>query len=116
MALLYAEMMRFLLSGVVLVFLASSATTFPEKPAQAQTQTKAKDQFFTGVVTAIDETSLTVNRMVLGKNSSTKTFMITPETRFEGGRPGVRSQVTVRYLTAADGDRAVTVILRRSPK
>ena len=108
--------MRFLFPAVLLVFLASSATTFPQKPAQAQTQAKTKDQFFTGTVTAIDDTSLTVNRMVLGKNSSTKTFIVTAETRFEGGKPLVRSQVTVRFVTTSDGDRAVNVILRRSPK
>ena len=113
----YSEMMRFISSGILLAFLASSAPTpsFPQKPAQS-TQAKARDQFFTGTVTSIDDTSLTVNRMVLGKNSSTKTFLVTTETRFEGGRPRAGSQVTVRYVTTEDGDRAVHVILRRSPK
>ena len=61
----YSEMMRFISSGILLAFFASSATTpsFPQKPAQA-TQAKARDQFFTGTVTSIDDTSLTVNRMV----------------------------------------------------
>ena len=76
----------------------------------------AKDQFFTGTVMSVDEASLTVNRTVLGKNSSTKTFILTAETKYEGGKPNVRSQVTVRYITTEDGDTAVRVIVRRSPK
>ena len=109
--------MRFLFSGILVALLASSATvqSFPQNPAPAA-DTKPKDQYFTGKVVAIDETSLTVNRMVLGKNSSTKTFLVTPETRFEGGRPMAGSQVTVRYMSTEAGDRAVHVILRRSPK
>jgi hypothetical protein len=89
-------------------------------PATAQkTEEKAnpkpKDKFFTGNVTAIDETSVTVHRVVWG-NSSTKTFALDADTRFEGGRPQVRSQITVRYVTTDDGERAVHIILRRSPK
>lgn len=76
----------------------------------------AKDQFFTGLVTAVDDDSLTVIRTAAGKNSSTKTFDITAETRFEGGKPQVGARVTVRYVTTEDGDRAVHVIVRRSAK
>jgi hypothetical protein len=54
--------------------------------------------------------------MVFGKTSTTKTFLLTPVTKFEGGMPKLRAQVTVRYVTEDDGDRAVNVILRRSPK
>lgn len=76
----------------------------------------AKDQFFTGLVTAIDDESLTVIRTAAGKNSSTKTFVVTAATRFEGGKPQVRARVTVRYVATEDGDHAVHVILRRAPK
>lgn len=76
----------------------------------------AKDQFFTGLVTAIDDESLTVIRTAAGKNSSTKTFVVTAATRFEGGKPQVRARVTVRYVATEDGDRALHVILRRAPK
>jgi len=64
--------------------------------------------------TAIDDESLTVSRAATGKNSSTKTFVVTEATRFEGGKPQVRARVTVRYITTEDGDRAVHVILRRA--
>ena len=108
--------MRFLLSGVLLALLSSSVTgpVYPQSAQAAESETK--DQFFSGTVTAIDASSLTVVRTVLGKNSATKTFLVTAETRFEGGRPKVRADVTVRYVTTDDGDRATHVILRRSPK
>lgn len=109
--------MRLLLPGIVLAFLASSAPvpSYPQNPVPAA-PAKARDRYFTGAVMAIDETSLTVNRRVLGKNSSTKTFVITAGTQFEGGRPAVGAQVTVRYVTTDEGERAIHVILRRPPK
>lgn len=109
--------MRFFASGILLVFLASSAPvpSFPQKNDQTATA-KAKDRYFTGRVMAVEDTTLTVNRRVLGKNSSTKTFVITADTQFEGGRPTVGAQVTVRYVTTDEGERAVHVILRRPPK
>ena len=108
--------MRYVLTGVAWTFLAAGAATpsFPQKPQTAPA--KVKDLYFTGIVIDIDETSLTVNRMVLGKNSTTKKFLLTSDTQFEGGRPKVRAQVTVRYISTDDGDRAVHIILRRAPK
>ncbi len=70
-----------------------------------------QDQFFSGIVTALTETSITVNRTVLGKDSAVRTFAITPETHIEG-KPKVKSKVTVRYVTGQDGDRAVRIIVR----
>ena len=108
--------MRYVLTGIVWTFLAAGAATpsFPQKPQTAAA--KAKDQFFTGIVMEIDETTLTVNRMILGKNSTTKKFLLASDTQFEGGRPKIRSQVTVRYISTDEGDRAVHIILRRTPK
>jgi hypothetical protein len=108
--------MRYVLTGVLWTFLAAGAATpsFPQKPQS--TAAKAKDQFFTGTVIEIDEASLTINRMVLGKDSTTKKFLLTSDTKFEGGRPKIRAQVTVRYISSDDGDRAVHIIVRRPPK
>jgi len=108
--------MRFLLTGMLLALLASGAMLSVAQTSTPGAPTQAKDQYFTGRVMAIAETTLTVNRRVLGKDSSTKTFLITSETRFEGGRPQVGAQVTVRYVAADGGDRAIRVIVRRSPK
>jgi len=101
----------------VLLFAITAPVAFPQTVAvQTGNTPAAKDQFFTGLVTAIDDESLTVSRAATGKNSSTKTFVVNEATRFEGGKPQVRARVTVRYVTNEDGDLAVHVILRRAPK
>lgn len=103
--------------GVLLLLLTLALPPVFSQTGVVQTgEAPAKDQFFSGLVIAIDDESLTVSRTTSGKNSSTKTFEITTETRFEGGKPQVRARVTVRYVTTDDGDRAVHVIVRRSPK
>jgi hypothetical protein len=81
--------------------------------AQQKEQTSApKDQMFSGEVTAIDNSSLTATRT--GSKDS-KTFVITPETRFEG-KPKVNSRVTIRYVVTEDVARAVRVIVRAPAK
>ena len=67
---------------------------------------------FSGNVTAIGDSSLTATRT--GSKDS-KTFAITPETRFEG-KPKVNSRVTIRYIATEEGDRAVVVIVRAPAK
>ncbi len=67
---------------------------------------------FSGMVTVVNDASLTATRSGQGKAAVTKTFAITPETQFEGGMPKVNSRVTVRYVTTEDGDRAIRVIVR----
>jgi hypothetical protein len=79
---------------------------------QKAQQSAPKDQMFSGVVTAIDSSTLTATRT--GSKDS-KTFVITPETRFEG-KPRVSSRVTIRYVAAEEGDRAVRVIVRPPAK
>jgi hypothetical protein len=102
---------------VLLLLIVAVAPVFPQTGAvQAGNTPAAKDQFYTGLVIAIDDESLTVSRAATGKNSSTKTFIVTEATRFEGGKPQVRARVTVRYVTTEDGDQAVHVILRRAAK
>lgn len=104
--------------GFFLILLTTAVPRLSPQTAVEQTGSApaAKDQFFTGLVTAIDEESLTVSRAATGKNSSTKTFEVTAATLFEGGKPQVKARVTVRYVTTEDGDRAVHVIIRRSAK
>ena len=96
--------------------LALAAPPVLPQTSGATSDTPARDQFFTGWVIAISDDTLTVDRKASGKNSATKTFIVTADTQFEGGKPRVRAQVTVRYITTDDGDRAVHVILRRNPK
>ena len=73
-----------------------------------------QDQFFAGNITALTETSITVTRTVLGKESAVRTFAITPETHIEGN-PKLKSKVTVRYITTDEGDRAIRIIVRGAP-
>jgi hypothetical protein len=99
-----------------LLLLAIAPACFPQAQGQTWGTPRPKEQFFTGTVMSVDDTSLTVNRTVLGKNSATRTFILSAETKFEGGKPKIRSQVTVRYVSTEDGDTALNVIVRRSPK
>ena len=68
-----------------------------------------KDQMFSGTVTDVTDASLTVIR---SGSKTTKTFAITAQTKFEGPKPQVNSQVTVRFVSGDGGDRAVRVIVR----
>ena len=83
------------------------------RPAAAQEE-PAPEGMFSGTVTAVDEQSLTAVRggPGQGKAPTTKTFLVTPETRFEGGKPRVNARVTVRYVSTEAGDRAIHVIVR----
>jgi hypothetical protein len=100
-------------SGILIAILASAGSPIIARQDPApQQEPKPKDQMFSGTITAIDETSLTATRRGQGKVAATKTFVITPETRFEGGRPMVNSRVTVRYISTEEGDRAIHIIVR----
>ena len=81
----------------------------------AQENAPPAQNFFTGTVTAVDDHKVTVNRTVLGKDSETRTFLVTPETRIEG-RLRVRARVTVRFAPGEEGDRALHIIVRTSQK
>jgi len=88
------------------------ATTAPP-PEAAQTQPATPTaRYFTGTVTAVEEGSLTAARLVLGKPSGARTFLLNSETKYEGGKPVVSSRVTIRYVVTEQGDRAVHVIVR----
>lgn len=133
MALQYAHIVRFIRSAILVVGLvgnhgwtswARAQQTPPPTAPQQQPAPPApapvppqpppvKDQMFSGSVTAVAESSLTVARQGSGE---VKVFVITPDTRFEGPRPQLNSRVTIRYIAAEDGDRAVRVIVRSPEK
>ena len=102
--------MRILYRGVigVLVVLSLCSPGFSQDPRSAQ---PPPDQYFAGLVTTLTDNSVTVTRTVLGK-STVRTFAITAETVIQGGKPKVKSKVTVKWVTGEDGDRAVKIILR----
>ncbi len=101
---------RLLWCGVIGVFLTlgvPNGARSQDPPAAQQQQ----DQYFAGIVTDLTETSVTVTRTVLGR-STVRTFAITAETVIQGGKPKVKSKVTVKWVADEDGDRAVKIILR----
>jgi len=73
-----------------------------------------QDQFFAGTITELTDTSITVTRTVLGKESTVRAFAITPETVIQGGKPKLKSRVTIKWAAGNDGDRALKIILRGS--
>lgn len=111
MALQYPDMVRFFGSFLLLAALAAGVPAGAASGQQSQSA-PAKDQMFSGTVTAMDERSLTVVRT--GSKES-KTFAITPETKFEGPKPHINARVNVRFVPAVDGDRALRVIVRPAP-
>jgi hypothetical protein len=102
------------LCGVISVFLAlaSAHPSSSEDPAPA---VQPHDQLMAGTITALTDTSITVTRTVMGRDSTIRTFAITPATEIKG-KPKMDWRVTVRFVTEANGDRAVRIIVRGPPQ
>ena len=100
--------------GVISVFLAlaSAGHLQSQDPAPAA---QPHDQFLAGTITALSETSITVTRTVMGKDSTIRTFAITPSTEIKG-KPKLDWRVTVRFVSGEGGDRAVRIIVRGPPQ
>lgn len=81
-------------------------------PATTTTSAKAKQSTrqFTGVVTALDKTSITVEKG--GKNARTMVFTRSAETRTVGGDLEQDSRVTVHYRTVGREAVAVRVVVK----
>lgn len=102
--------MRFASYCVICVSLAL-ASSLPLRSQDPPATQQQPDQYFAGFVTALSETSITVTRTVLGK-STVRTFAITHETVIQGGKPKVKSKVTVKWIAGDSGDQALKIILR----
>lgn len=103
--------MRFLSCAVIGALLAvASLNPLCSQDPPPSVQPPA-DQFFAGIVTALSEGSITITRNVLGK-PTVHTFAVTAETVVEGGKPKLKSKVTVKFVSGDNGDRAVKIILR----
>src|SRR5215469_14346528 len=94
--LLHVRVLAYIALSVFLLLAPSSALFCQDDPSPAAQP--PQDQFFAGNITALSETSITVTRTVLGKESAVHTFTITPETHIEGN-PKLKSKVTVRFIT-----------------
>jgi|SRR3984885_371932 hypothetical protein len=105
---------RLLLCGVISVFLAlaSADRLHSQDPAPAA---QAHDQLMAGTITALSDTSITVTRTVMGRDSTIRTFAITPATEIKG-KPKMDWRVTVRFVAEGNGDRAVRITVRGPPQ
>jgi len=98
---------------IILLLSVLVCSSIPARTQEPRTNgTAPQGEFFSGSVTVLSSDKVTVLRAELGKNV-TRTFVITPETKIEG-KPRVKSRVTVRFVPADDGDRAVHIIVRTS--
>ena len=78
-----------------------------EPPAEGQ----ATDQYFSGTVVSYSEEKVTVERTVLGKNSSQRSFSLTAQTQIDG-KLKVKARVTVQFVTKDDVDQAIHIVVR----
>jgi len=111
MALQYSDIVRLIRSGILIAALALGMALLCAAQ-QKGSPSASKDQMFSGIVTAIGESSLTAIRT---NPKDSKTFALTSATRFEG-KPQVNSRVTIRYIATDEGDRAIVVIVRPPAK
>jgi hypothetical protein len=109
MALEYSDSVRFIRYALIVAALLLGVAF---RPCAAQQPTPAAPMF-SGVITAVSAASVTVVR---AEPKDTKTFIVTPETKFEGPKPLVNARVTIRYVASDEGDRAVRIIVRAAAK
>ena len=89
---------------------AEGGTALVQDPPAAE-EGSTKTDFFSGIVTELSQTSVTVNRKGIGQDSATHTFTIDSKTRVEG-KLRVRAKVTVRFVSDEQGLVAVHIIVR----
>jgi hypothetical protein len=101
-----------LLTTVLVIGLLAS-TAAVSLAADETNTTKAPDTFFAGTVTALTAETVTVGRLVRGKDES-RTFQLTPQTKTEG-KLVAKVRVTVRYVSDDDDGYTATLIVVRGP-
>ena len=73
------------------------------------------DEFFSGSVQEVSETSVTVSRSLPGKPPETRSFVLGSDTIIEG-RLKKLARVTVGYRTQDGVDHAWRIIVRENPE
>ncbi|HVP45161.1 MAG TPA: hypothetical protein VMT32_01210 [Bryobacteraceae bacterium] len=106
--------MRRVLLGTLLLLLSTASPVSMRAQDNAPAE-EPLNEFFSGVVTELSGEKITVVKAVLGKNSETRTFLISANTRVEG-KLRVKARVTVRYKRDEDANRALHIIVRTSQK
>ena len=105
--------MRSVLIGTLLLL--SPISSIPIRAQEDTHSEEPQSEFFSGVVTELAADKITVLKTVLGKNSDTRTFLITKETQVEG-KLRLKARVTVRYAHEEDSNRALRIIVRNAQK
>jgi len=70
-----------------------------------------QDNYFTGTLVENASDHVKVSRVLQGK-AEERVFKVNAQTKIEGGRLRARERVTVRYVTADEGDTAILIIIR----
>lgn len=105
---------RLVSCGVLSLFLAIAGSQSLRSQDDPPTATAPQpDQYFAGVVTALEDDSITLTRTVLGK-ATVRVFAITPGTVLQGAKPKLKAKVTVKWVPGEDGDVALKIIVRGS--
>ena len=84
-----------------------------EQPLPAKSEPNY--EFFSGSVDDVSDARITVSRVLPGKPTETRSFLINSDTKMEG-RPRARDRVTVGFETKDDGDVAIRIIVRPHQK
>ena len=106
---------RFLGFAVLPLWLAvAPLTARPQDPQEKKAEEAKAETFFAGTVIEFSTEKITVSRVVLGKTEK-RVFRITPETKCEG-KLKAKVRVTVRYVTADEGETAELIIVRSQQK
>ena len=109
----YSDKVQSVATGLVFLLLSMYAATLQGQETPSAEQERG--DFFSGTITALTDSKITVNRTVLGKSSETRAFAITPATKVEG-KLRVKLRVTVKFATEEDVDTAVHIIVRVTQK
>jgi hypothetical protein len=101
-----------LILASIVVALTSLAQEPPTEAPKGQAVKEEAPVFFSGTVTQISPSSLTVNRKGTGSDIATKTFAMARETKVEG-KLRLKVKVTVRFEVDDEGNaKAVHIIVR----
>ena len=72
-------------------------------------------EFFSGIVTDVNEDHVTVSRAVLGKPAELRSFVLNSETKVDG-KLKARVRVTVGFKTTESGDVALRIVVRNGTR
>jgi hypothetical protein len=104
---------RSLFREALLVFAALlfGAAGLAQEPTEQPPPKPERFQFWSGVVTEVEETAVTVRRKLMGRKPELKRFILNGETKVEGALK-VNARVTVAFTKSEDGDIARRILVR----